>query len=101
MATKPKKESTSRTIEFGPMRVKVGRQDRVLFAYFDSSNIAAAAYNIDLSELYVAFKSAPNTLYTYSGVTQKVFLSMINAESVGSYFARNIKSKYEFYDEEI
>ena len=45
-------------------------------------------------KLEVEFKGG--AVYQYSGVSVGVQISLINAESVGKFFAENIKNSYSF-----
>lgn len=56
---------------------------------------AISAYGYDDSEhtLYLTFKSG-NT-YAYAGVPPDVFSGLASAESIGRYYAANIKGRHE------
>lgn len=62
-----------------------------------SSNIAAVGWEDDT--LLVEFKSKkegePNRTYSYAHVPHDAFRQLLNAPSVGSYFATVIKPMYE------
>lgn len=58
---------------------------------FDSGNIAEIGYDIRTSTMEVVFRDVPMYLYTYAEVPSKVFCELINAESVGTQFAKAIK----------
>lgn len=57
-----------------------------------SSNIDAVGYR--LGEMFVRFKSGVS--YAYSGVNYSVFDAMVKAESVGQFFHRFVRSRYEY-----
>lgn len=57
-----------------------------------SSNIDSFGYSLYNKELTVKFKS--NDVYVYYDVPQNKFISMINADSRGKYFIKNIREKY-------
>jgi hypothetical protein len=42
----------------------------------------------------IVFTTTPETIYRYSNVPMDVFCELINAESVGSYFAKRIRKQY-------
>ena len=58
----------------------------------DSSVIKAVSYEKKLKRLNVTFSNG--NVYTYSGVSYARFNNLVNNESVGKYFAKNIKGKY-------
>lgn len=57
-----------------------------------SSNVAAVGYDADTQELEVAFKSGG--VYRYHGVPAGVAAALMDANSIGSYLAGNIKGVY-------
>lgn len=67
--------------------------DIVSFSEFSSSNIAAPIrYSPSKQELYIRFHSGAT--WTYSGVAQSTYESLIAAPSVGKYFQSNIRNNY-------
>jgi hypothetical protein len=56
-----------------------------------SSNIAAVGYDAVQNILYVQFKGK-DTVYEYHGVPLETYEAMMNAESIGSYYAKNIRN---------
>ncbi len=60
----------------------------------NSSTIYRLKYDDDRRELTVTFVNGAQYLYT--DVPLDVFEEMIKAESIGSFFAKNIKAKYAF-----
>jgi hypothetical protein len=64
--------------------------------YVDSSNIEAIGYDAPSSELHVQFLKTG--LYVYHDVPQHVFEELLNADSKGSYFNRNIKPVYTQFE---
>ena len=59
----------------------------------DSSNIRAVKYDYEFEELYIRFKTS---LYVYYDVPEKVFLKLLKAPSVGSFFYYNIRNVYNY-----
>jgi hypothetical protein len=55
-----------------------------------SSNISAIGYDPETETLEVEFKGG--TVYSYSGVTPQQHSALINADSIGSHFHKNIRS---------
>ena len=60
----------------------------------DSSNILAIGYSEKDRELVIDFKGG--TTYFYGGVDKGTYEELLNAESKGKYFHKNIKGNYEF-----
>jgi len=59
----------------------------------DSSNIEAVGYDAENAEIYVRFLSG--STYVYTGAEQAVFEGLLHADSIGSYFNREIKNTYD------
>lgn len=57
-----------------------------------SSNILSVGYAEDSRTLEVEF---PGSVYQYKGVGPEVHADMLKAESVGKYFAANIRGKFD------
>lgn len=55
-----------------------------------SSNIRAVGYDIESGTLRIKFKHG-STIYDYRPVSKKIFDSMMESDSIGSYFHRHIK----------
>lgn len=58
-----------------------------------SSNVAAVGYDSSKELLSIRFKTS-DKIYEHYGVPEDVFNQLQTAESVGSFYARNIKGKY-------
>lgn len=58
-----------------------------------SSNVDRIGYDSVNKTAYVLFLN--KSMYMYFGVSETEFQNMKNAESVGSYFCRNFRNKYE------
>lgn len=59
-----------------------------------SSQLKEVEYDTETSILTVTFMQ--DKKYEYKDVPADVFRELIEADSIGSYFNKNIKSKYEF-----
>ena len=59
-----------------------------------SSQIAELGYDDVQKTLYVEFKKGGR--YSYRDVPKEVYDEFLNAESIGAYFFKNIKGKYEY-----
>jgi len=59
-----------------------------------ASQISRVGYDKAEKKLYVDFKTGKN--YVYHDVEESVYKEMITAESVGSFFSKNVKGKYEY-----
>lgn len=58
-----------------------------------SSLLKSVGYNDEKEELHVEFLKGGE--YLYRGVTWPVFEAMLEAQSVGSFFLRNVKGQYD------
>lgn len=58
-----------------------------------SSNIKGVGYDPDAQELVVEFNKGGR--YKYKGVPPHVYAQLLEADSVGRYFATEIRNKYE------
>jgi hypothetical protein len=63
----------------------------------DSENIELIGYDPTKVQLGVVFKSDLDTVYLYKSVTAYMFLEMLNAESIGGWFAHHIKRQPKVY----
>lgn len=59
-----------------------------------SSQFKKVKYDSDTETLIITFNNGSK--YSYEDVPEKVFLDLIRADSLGSFFIKNIKSKYKF-----
>ena len=59
-----------------------------------SSAIVSVVYNCDSKEMYVMFISGAE--YMYKNVEYDVFLGLKYSDSMGKYFNRAIKDKYDY-----
>lgn len=57
-----------------------------------SSNIAVVEHEGQI--LYVTFKN--RSKYSYEGVTENLYEQLVNAESVGKFFNKNVKGVFPF-----
>ena len=60
-----------------------------------SSQISYIGFDDENNKLYVTFNRT-NKTYEYSEVTYKVWKELKESTSVGSYFSKNIKNKYQY-----
>jgi hypothetical protein len=58
-----------------------------------SSNINAIGYDEANKELHVEFSSGKT--YSYEGVSQETYEAMRDASSVGAYFAKHTRGKFD------
>jgi hypothetical protein len=63
----------------------------------ESRSIKKIGYDEEESELYIRFTT--ETLYVYSNVPGELYEGLLDAKSVGKYFAENIKGLYDFRKE--
>ncbi|MCW5516930.1 KTSC domain-containing protein [Muriicola sp. Z0-33] len=59
-----------------------------------SSNLVSVGYNPETNTLEVEFKGG--TVYQYFDVPLAIYEELINAGSLGVYFAANIRENYDF-----
>jgi hypothetical protein len=61
----------------------------------ESSSIKKVGYDAEEKEMYIRFVSG--FLYVFQAVPEELFDELVNADSVGSYFAVNVKGQYTYY----
>ena len=59
-----------------------------------SSNLRSVGY--DANELVLEIEFRESGIYQYFSVPEPVFKGLITADSIGSFFNKNIKEKYRF-----
>jgi hypothetical protein len=59
-----------------------------------SSAIRKIGYDTDTFRMYIDFEDS-DPYYTYCRVPETVFREFANARSVGSYYHRHVKDKYD------
>lgn len=59
-----------------------------------SSNIASVGYDCESEVLEVEFNN--HSIYQYFDISERVYDDLISADSIGGYFALNIKGLYRF-----
>lgn len=69
---------------------------KVQWVKVQSSNLEQVAFDPKTSTLYVRFKSSPSFHYVYDNVKEDMFRQFLAADSLGSFFARQIKGVFEF-----
>lgn len=62
----------------------------------DSSTIISIGYDIVDDELVLEIKFKGERLYHYYSVAPKIYQELMQAESIGSYFNKNIAKKYKY-----
>ncbi len=62
--------------------------------FVESSNIEQVGYDADSMELHIQFKNSG--LYVYLEVPLAIYESLMNADSKGSFFNREIKKVFRF-----
>ena len=60
----------------------------------DSSNIHSIGYDEDTQTLHIRFKTGSKT-YVYEDVPSTEYNSLLESDSIGSYFHTNIKNNYK------
>lgn len=64
--------------------------------FVTSSNIEAIGYDAETGSLHIRFLKSGKT-YVYGNVPSFVFDELMRVDSKGTYFAREIKGRYEYY----
>lgn len=62
----------------------------------ESSSINSIGY--DIAEQILEIEFTRGTIYQYKNVPPEEVLGLIFAESIGSFFHKNIKYDYEYYE---
>ena len=57
----------------------------------DSSQVKAIGYDEETKTLAVQFKYGAGAIYHYADVSKETFDAFVSAESIGSFFGKNIK----------
>ena len=60
----------------------------------NSSNLRSVGYDSDQLTLEIEFHESG--IYQYFGVPDRVFKCLISAQSIGSFFNKEIKDKYQY-----
>lgn len=66
----------------------------ILTKQVNSSNIKQVDYDPFMDTMTVGFSN--NSVYEYYGVSIETYKELIEAKSVGKFFQKNIKNKFEF-----
>jgi hypothetical protein len=77
------------------------RKDRIqsisFYAEINGSNIIkAVGYESDSEKLAIQFFNNQEFIYEYKNVPLPLFLEFINSDSIGSFFMREIRNKFEW-----
>lgn len=70
---------------------------RRIFAISDSKNIAGIGYDPETKTMELVFHDGRGEIYTYQNIGAHTYCELLNAESVGAYFAKNIKADPQRY----
>jgi len=73
---------------------KLGSIENLTFLQVNSTYISAFAYDEEKQVLFVKFNS--EAIFAYFNVANTEYSNLINAPSVGSYFAKNIRDCYDY-----
>ncbi len=78
---------------FSPFLISIAEDGVENYQQVESSNISAVKYDPEDSTLYVVFTSGGH--YSYAGVPQDVYDSLMEAESVGKFFHASIRNAFQ------
>jgi len=74
-------------------------QEQVQMAEVTSSQISRIGYDVAEAQLYIEFKN--RDLYRFSNISAEQYEFLMAAESIGSYFGKNIKNRREYPYEKL
>lgn len=66
--------------------------EHIVLLPVESSSLSAIGYNVEKEILAVRFTSG--AIFHYGGVSLNAYTALLEAQSLGSYFAKHVKSKY-------
>lgn len=89
--TAPRSSRAGRFVSTGPAK-RLNKS--IVIDNVSSTVIDKIAYDADRRLLHLTFVSART--YVYEGVPTDTYEALLNAESQGSYFNRNIRDTYEY-----
>jgi hypothetical protein len=76
------------------MLLETTKQNNTIKSIYESSNIYKSVYDFLDNDLYITFNNG--NIYKYTNVDMLTFLRLQEAQSVGKFFASEIKPKFEF-----
>lgn len=74
------------------MLLETTKQKDKIISIYESSNIYKSVYNFLDNDLYITFNNG--NIYKYMNVDMPTFLRLQEAQSVGKFFASDIKNKF-------
>lgn len=87
----PRSSRAGRFVSTGPTK-RLGRS--IVIENVSSTAIDKIGYEEQRAQLRITFKSGRT--YVYEGVAPDTYEDLLNAESQGAYFNRNIRDAYEY-----
>ena len=63
--------------------------------FVKSSNLQRVGYNEKNRELHIKFKKS-QAVYVYENVQKSIYLNLLKAQSLGTYFSAHIRYKFNF-----
>jgi hypothetical protein len=76
------------------MLLETTKEKNKITSIYESSNIYKSVYNLLDNDLYITFNNG--NIYKYMNVDMSTFLRLQEAQSIGKFFATEIKTKFEF-----
>lgn len=76
------------------MLLETTKDKNSITSIYESSNIYKSVYNLLDNDLFITFNNG--TIYKYINVDMVTYLKMQESESIGKFFASNIKPKFDF-----
>ena len=74
------------------MLLETTKQKDKIVSIYESSNIYKSVYNFLDNDLYITFNNG--NIYKYMNVDMLTFLRLQEAQSIGKFFASEIKNKF-------
>ncbi len=91
--TGPKSARSGRFVSTGPAK-RLGKS--LVFENVSSTVIDKIAYDFQRRQLHVSFVSGRT--YVYDGVPVDTYEELLNADSQGGYFNREVRDAYEYHE---
>jgi hypothetical protein len=76
------------------MLLETKKEKDKITSIYESSNVYKSVYKFLDNDLFITFNNG--NIYKYVNVDMPTFLKLQESESIGKFFATNIKSKFDF-----
>lgn len=75
------------------MVLETNKEKNKITSIYESSNIYKSVYDLLENDLYITFNNG--NIYKYIGVNMLTFLKLQESQSIGKFFANEIKNKFD------